>query len=90
MWPFCYSSNRWYAGKGDVTIAMSDDDFFDLATGKLNAQKVCASNLLHAFVLTFVLFFLQAFFAGKLKLAGNTAAAMKLQAIMPSPVKAKL
>eukprot|EP00731_Ephydatia_muelleri_P018972 Em0011g1012a len=57
-------------GKGDVTITMSDDDFFDLATGKLNAQK--------------------AFFAGKLKLAGNTAAAMKLQAIMPSPVKAKL
>ncbi|KAL5486546.1 hypothetical protein EMCRGX_G019043 [Ephydatia muelleri] len=56
-------------GKGDVTITMSDDDFFDLATGKLNAQK--------------------AFFAGKLKLAGNTAAAMKLQAIMPSPVKAK-
>lgn len=37
-----------------------------------------------------VLFLLQAFFAGKLKLAGNTAAAMKLQAIMPSPVKAKL
>ena len=28
------------SGKGDVTISMSDDDFTDLATGKLNAQKV--------------------------------------------------
>lgn len=34
-----------YAGKGDVTITMSDDDFFDLATGKLNAQKVCVFRI---------------------------------------------
>lgn len=33
---------------------------------------------------------LQAFFSGKLKLAGNTALAMKLQNIIPRPEGAKL
>jgi len=37
-----------------------------------------------------VLLFSQAFFSGKLKLAGNTAMAMKLQSIMPKPEGAKL
>ena len=32
----------------------------------------------------------QAFFEGKLKIAGNTALALKLQTIVPRPGKAKL
>ena len=33
---------------------------------------------------------LQAFFEGKLKVAGNTALALKLQSVMPKPGQAKL
>ena len=28
-------------GKGDVTIKVKDDDFMDMASGKLSPQKVC-------------------------------------------------
>ncbi len=38
----------------------------------------------------FFLLFLKAFFSGKLKIAGNTGLAMKLQNIIPKPPKSKL
>ncbi|KAI6652654.1 Non-specific lipid-transfer protein-like [Oopsacas minuta] len=57
-------------GKADCTIMISDDNFADMVSGKLNGQK--------------------AFFQGKLKLSGNMALAMKLQAIMPSNPNSKL
>lgn len=42
-------------------------------------------------ILTDTLFILlQAFFEGKLKITGNTALAMKLQSIVPTPGKAKI
>ncbi len=38
----------------------------------------------------FLSLYMQAFFEGKLKIAGNTSLAMKLQSIMPKPPKSKL
>ena len=30
-------------GKGDVTIKVKDNDFMDMASGKLSPQKVCSN-----------------------------------------------
>lgn len=38
----------------------------------------------------FVFYYLQAFFQGKLKIAGNMGLAMKLQSLQLQPSKAKL
>ena len=42
------------------------------------------------FILLLLLPHIQAFFDGKLKLSGNTALALKMQAIIPRPGQAKL
>ena len=42
------------------------------------------------FILLLLLSHIQAFFDGKLKLSGNTALALKMQAIIPRPGQAKL
>ncbi len=41
-------------------------------------------------IVKYISMILQAFFEGKLRIAGNTAMAMKLQSIVPAPGKAKL
>ena len=48
------------------------------------------SSLLFRTVFVTFFWLLQAFFEGKLKVSGNTALAMKLQSVVPSPGKAKI
>ena len=80
-------------------MTVSDQDFLDIGSGKLNPQKV--EHLLERVILKSVryigmdstgqaIFNFQAFMSGKLKVKGNVMLLQKLQGLLDSKKKSKL
>lgn len=71
-------------GKADCTITLSDDDLVAMALQQLEPQKASPPSSPHVSAQGELYLELQAFFQGKVKLAGNILLAQKLQSLFPS------
>ncbi len=70
-----------------VTITVDDNDFVDLASGKANAPAVCIDILNKIYIYIILLFFLQLFAKGKMKVKGNVMLAQKLSTLFKDQAK---
>ncbi len=71
--------------KADIVIAVSDADFVNLASGKLNGQKAFMTYV------DFTRLLIRILFSGKIKIKGNMMLATKLDSVLKELApKAKL